>query len=123
MHEAKYVHRDLKPENMLLGGPHNDVIKICDFGLSTWVKEDETLGEGEDESKYYDASSPTPGGDSGVKRGRKKSSWGIGSLFGVKKVDQSKAKSLVGNPGHLSDKAFKMLQSRVGTFCDCSFCF
>jgi len=99
---------------MLLGGPHNDVIKICDFGLSTWVKEDAKLGEGEDESKYYEASSPSDRGDDSQRRQRKKSLWGIGSLFGVKSVDRERAKSLVGTDS-LSDKAFKMLQSRVGT--------
>ena len=109
MHESKYVHRDLKPENMLLGGPHNDVIKICDFGLSTWVKEDSKLGEGEDESKYYEASSP--GVDQKTKR---KSAWGIATLFGSKKPNIGKARKL-SSTGSMSDKEFKMLQSRVGT--------
>ena len=110
MHESKYVHRDLKPENMLLGGPHNDVIKICDFGLSTWVKEKEDLGVGEDESKYYEASSPS--GDE--PKQKRKSAWGIASLFGSKKPNTGKARTL-SQTGKLSDKAFKMLQSRVGT--------
>jgi hypothetical protein len=38
MHDRSFVHRDLKLENMLLGGDFGDVVKLCDFGFSTWVK-------------------------------------------------------------------------------------
>ena len=36
MHQNNILHRDIKPENILI---HNDVIKICDFGFSTIIKE------------------------------------------------------------------------------------
>eukprot|EP00939_MAST-03C_sp_MAST-3C-sp1_P003924 g3924.t1 len=81
MHAASFVHRDLKPENMLLGGPANDTIKICDFGLSTWVKEDKTIDEGE--ADYYDGTSSKSADGGGDKtRGRKKA-WSIRKLFGI----------------------------------------
>ena len=36
MHTNNILHRDIKPQNILL---HNDIIKICDFGFSTIIKE------------------------------------------------------------------------------------
>ena len=36
MHSNNILHRDLKPENILL---HNNIIKICDFGFSTIIKD------------------------------------------------------------------------------------
>jgi serine/threonine-protein kinase ULK/ATG1 len=36
MHSQLILHRDIKPENILL---HNGVVKICDFGFSTVIKE------------------------------------------------------------------------------------
>lgn len=38
MHDRNFVHRDMKLENMLLGGDFGDVVKLCDFGFSTWIK-------------------------------------------------------------------------------------
>lgn len=35
LHENNIMHRDLKPENILLY--HNNIIKICDFGLSIYT--------------------------------------------------------------------------------------
>lgn len=37
LHSKNIIHRDLKPENILL---HNGIPKICDFGLSTIIKEE-----------------------------------------------------------------------------------
>uniref|UniRef100_A0A0E0M1U0 Protein kinase domain-containing protein n=1 Tax=Oryza punctata TaxID=4537 RepID=A0A0E0M1U0_ORYPU len=34
MHERRIIHRDIKPSNILVGGDHDDVVKICDFGLA-----------------------------------------------------------------------------------------
>ena len=36
MHSNNILHRDIKPQNILL---HNNIIKICDFGFSTIIKE------------------------------------------------------------------------------------
>jgi serine/threonine protein kinase len=36
MHSQLILHRDIKPENILI---HNGVVKICDFGFSTIIKE------------------------------------------------------------------------------------
>lgn len=36
MHTNNILHRDIKPQNILL---HNNIIKICDFGFSTIIKE------------------------------------------------------------------------------------
>jgi serine/threonine protein kinase len=36
MHTNNILHRDIKPQNILL---HNNIIKICDFGFSTTIKE------------------------------------------------------------------------------------
>ena len=36
MHSQLILHRDIKPENVLI---HNGVVKICDFGFSTIIKE------------------------------------------------------------------------------------
>jgi serine/threonine protein kinase len=40
MHRNNILHRDIKPENILL---HNGVVKICDFGFSTIIKEHHQL--------------------------------------------------------------------------------
>lgn len=40
MHRNNILHRDIKPENILL---HNGVIKICDFGFSTVIKEQQQM--------------------------------------------------------------------------------
>ena len=34
LHQHSVIHRDLKPANILLAGPHNNQIKIADFGLA-----------------------------------------------------------------------------------------
>jgi len=39
LHQRKIVHRDIKPDNFLYGGPNNEVIKLCDFGLSEIMPE------------------------------------------------------------------------------------
>jgi len=117
MHEAKYVHRDLKPENMLLGGPANDTIKICDFGLSTWVKEDKAIAESE--QQYYDATAASSASkdSSGGDKERRKSAWSIRTLFrlGGNATDLKNARRVSLTPGNMSNRMFKMLQSRVGT--------
>jgi len=112
MHDSKYVHRDLKPENMLLGGKDNAIIKLCDFGLSTWVKEDEKLTG--DEQQHYNA---TKAGGSAPSSG-----FSLRSLFGLGKSNSTKEKSGKGvhrrlsmQKGAVSERAFKQLQSRVGT--------
>jgi serine/threonine protein kinase len=40
MHSNNILHRDIKPENILL---HNGIIKICDFGFSTIIKENHQM--------------------------------------------------------------------------------
>lgn len=40
LHSNHIVHRDIKPQNILL---HQGVIKICDFGFSTMIKEQHQL--------------------------------------------------------------------------------
>ena len=38
------MHRDLKPQNILIKSPTDDLdIKICDFGLATYVTEEKLL--------------------------------------------------------------------------------
>lgn len=41
MHEHGFLHRDLKPENLLISDIN--ILKICDFGWTTELKEDEDL--------------------------------------------------------------------------------
>jgi calcium-dependent protein kinase len=36
-HSAKICHRDLKPENFLLLNKKDDLLKVIDFGLSTYI--------------------------------------------------------------------------------------
>lgn len=45
MHSAGVVHRDLKPANLLVD-LESCTIKICDFGLSRIIMEEEALGDG-----------------------------------------------------------------------------
>ena len=40
LHEKGIIHRDIKPQNILL---HHGIIKICDFGFSTLIKENHQL--------------------------------------------------------------------------------
>jgi serine/threonine protein kinase len=40
MHTNHILHRDIKPENILL---HNGIVKICDFGFSTIIKENRQM--------------------------------------------------------------------------------
>jgi serine/threonine-protein kinase ULK/ATG1 len=40
MHQNHILHRDIKPENILI---HNGIIKICDFGFSTIIKEQQQM--------------------------------------------------------------------------------
>jgi calcium/calmodulin-dependent protein kinase I len=42
LHSMNIVHRDLKPENVLMVQKEGDVgVKICDFGLATFIVDDE----------------------------------------------------------------------------------
>ena len=41
LHENKIIHRDLKPENILMSYDANSV-KIGDFGISVWIKENQS---------------------------------------------------------------------------------
>lgn len=44
IHQRRVVHRDLKPENLILASKDNDFdLRIADFGLASYVKEDEIL--------------------------------------------------------------------------------
>ena len=40
MHKNNILHRDIKPQNILL---HNNIVKICDFGFSTTIKENNMM--------------------------------------------------------------------------------
>lgn len=40
MHNNHILHRDIKPQNILL---HDNIIKICDFGFSTMIKENNQM--------------------------------------------------------------------------------
>ncbi|MBI1337424.1 MAG: protein kinase [Phycisphaera sp.] len=44
LHKQNIIHRDLKPANILL--PASGGLKICDFGLSALIEEQETLDKG-----------------------------------------------------------------------------
>ena len=52
MHKKKVVHRDLKPENVLL---KNDEVKICDFGSSKVLDQDDFKNTPYVVSRYYRA--------------------------------------------------------------------
>ena len=52
MHELKIVHRDLKPENILL---KEGEVKICDFGSSKFIDEEEFKNTPYVVSRYYRA--------------------------------------------------------------------
>jgi serine/threonine protein kinase len=52
MHGKKIVHRDLKPENILL---MNDEVKICDFGSSKFIDEQNFKNTPYVVSRYYRA--------------------------------------------------------------------
>lgn len=41
LHERQIVHRDLKPENVLIASFHPTSVKITDFGLATWLLEND----------------------------------------------------------------------------------
>jgi len=44
IHKHKVVHRDLKPENLILASKDNDYdLRIADFGLASFLKQDELL--------------------------------------------------------------------------------
>ena len=51
-HELRIVHRDLKPENILL---MNDHVRICDFGSSKFIDEQEYKNTPYVVSRYYRA--------------------------------------------------------------------
>lgn len=40
LHNNNILHRDIKPQNILL---HNDIIKICDFGFSKKIKDNDLI--------------------------------------------------------------------------------
>lgn len=52
MHSKKIIHRDLKPENILL---LNGVVKICDFGSSKVIDDEEFHNTPYVVSRYYRA--------------------------------------------------------------------
>ena len=54
MHKIKIVHRDLKPENILLDR-ETYTIKICDFGSSKFIDEEEFMNTPYVVSRYYRA--------------------------------------------------------------------
>ena len=41
LHKKGIIHRDIKAENMLITG--EGVLKLCDFGSSTYIPKDNTL--------------------------------------------------------------------------------
>lgn len=43
LHENNIVHRDLKPENFLFANLNSNFIKIIDFGLSTYISEQDEM--------------------------------------------------------------------------------
>lgn len=43
MHAQGIVHRDLKPENILLRSPTDKTVVLVDFGVSTYLEDDQLL--------------------------------------------------------------------------------
>jgi calcium-dependent protein kinase len=44
LHQLGVMHRDIKPENFLLTSPDDDAkLKLCDFGLSSYIKPGQRL--------------------------------------------------------------------------------
>ncbi len=53
---AELVHRDLKPQNLLVTS--NGGVKICDFGLSRYLKSDGTAGTNHSDAGSVNYMSP-----------------------------------------------------------------
>lgn len=55
LHERAIVHRDLKPENVLIASFQPLHVKITDFGLATWLYQDDSMDSSSYGSYLYSA--------------------------------------------------------------------
>eukprot|EP01052_Picozoa_sp_SAG31_P014054 SAG31_NODE_861_length_11418_cov_5.107430_9_plen_378_part_00 len=83
-HEHKVCHRDLKPENILVHAYHPDgwpIVKLCDFGLATTIKDGQHLSEACGTPEYVAPEVVTKLSKSGAAYGFPADIWSIGILL------------------------------------------